>query len=51
MIIESKKLSKTNIYIAKIRYKINDNNLERILKTICRGIVMRKRLFIPIEKT
>lgn len=50
MINKSRELSDTKIDIANMRYKINDNNLVGVLEPIYKKILIRKKLFIQIEK-
>lgn len=43
-------LSKTKVNIVKTRYKIDHNNLVKILKFICKKVLIGKELFTLIKK-
>lgn len=51
MINKSKKLLETKIDIANMGYKIDNNNLIKVLELIYGKMAREKRLFISIKKT
>lgn len=50
MINEGGKLSEIKFDVAEKRYKIDDNNLVKVLESICRRMIIERRLFTLIEK-
>lgn len=51
MINKGGKLLETKVDIVETMYKINNNNLIRVLKSIYRKIEIEKRLLTLIKKT
>ena len=50
MIREGGELSETKVDVINMRYKIDNNNLVKMLEPIYGEIVIKKKMLIPIEK-